>query len=291
MFGESNDARWPPAPDVRAGYRIAMIGGSTVAQVSPGAAALPSLLEAELKARRKNVSVYNLGVVSQASGQELAQLVFDVVDAKPDLVVLYDGGNDIMDPLYLDPRPGYPMDFLVAENNPLSAPAAAYPSFALLAFGSAWARSHYSSYFLDKLLHFPRLRREAGVDTDAWREKIAASYVGNVVKAAKIARAFGVDLVVVFQPLVFFKEPLGPEEAKMRDADWSAHARDVRRRILARVEKLGPSDRPTFIDFSRVFDGTDGDVFRDYIHLRPEYQVPLARKLALALSAARPLKR
>ena len=118
----------------RGEFRIFMLGGSTVEYGNPP---LPVYVEQELKRRGfENVRVFNYGVISQNSGQELAHLVFHVLDSEPDMVVFYDGGNDIMDPLLYDPRPGYPFNFLAYENNVLFQATGDYPWPALLAYGS-----------------------------------------------------------------------------------------------------------------------------------------------------------
>ena len=101
----------------RGEFRIFMLGGSTVEYGNPP---LPVYVEQELKRRGfENVRVFNYGVISQNSGQELAHLVFHVLDSEPDMVVFYDGGNDIMDPLLYDPRSCYPFTFLAYEKKVL----------------------------------------------------------------------------------------------------------------------------------------------------------------------------
>ena len=281
MFGNAADPRWPPGPKSPREYRIAMIGGSTVFRGKP---ALPALLEnAFLRHGFKGVKVYNLGIVSQKSGQELAQLIFDVVDAKPDLVIIYDGGNDVMDPMYLDPRPNFPMDFLVYENNPLMADLKSYPAVSLFLFGSALVRHFFSNRFKERLLHLSDIRRRADYGSDSWRQEIADSYIGNLIKSRAIAHAFGAQLIVVFQPLVYFKAPLGPVEAHQLRPQWRDHASDVRGRI---IERLGRPERAAglrFLNLSEAFNGIDKDVFEDFIHIRQEYQGLLAEKIFRAL--------
>ena len=284
MFGETIDARWPPGPKSSGEYRIVMIGGSTVAQGDPP---LPAVLEKVFEEKGfEGVKVYNLGIVSQKSAQELAQLVFTVVDAKPDLVIVYDGGNDIMDPVYEDPRPNFPMDFLVYENNPLSADLQSYPAFSLFAFGSALARYVFDKEFKEKFLHLKQLRRQAGFDSDPWRQRIADAYVGNLIKSRAIAHALGAELVVVFQPIVFFKTPLGPKEARF-DPQSRSHAADVRNRIRDRLRRSKRDGVPRFLDLSEVFDGAAEDVFGDYIHVYQKFQRPLAEKIFHALDVRR----
>jgi len=108
MFSKMNYGTKEP-PKAKGELRIFMLGGSTVAYGNPP---LPVYVEEELKRHGfHHVRVLNYGVISQNSSQELAHLVYHVLDSEPDMVIFYDGGNDIMDPLLYDPRPGYPLIF------------------------------------------------------------------------------------------------------------------------------------------------------------------------------------
>lgn len=106
-----------PAPEKGDEYRVFVLGGSTV--YGPGRPldmTIPGLLE---KIAHENgagqVAVYNWGVTSQVSGMEVTTILHRTADYRPDMVILYDGGNDVYLPYYWDPRPGYPFNFIVHE--------------------------------------------------------------------------------------------------------------------------------------------------------------------------------
>ena len=108
------EATEPKPPDE---LRVVVLGGSTVFEGEP---TLPELLERELRKRGvANVACFNFGGVSSVSGMEVSRLLFEVTDLRPDVVVFYDGGNDLLLPAVYDPRPGYPFNFVVYESNPL----------------------------------------------------------------------------------------------------------------------------------------------------------------------------
>src|SRR5205807_9482988 len=88
----------------------------TVLVGRPGETTIPAAVEAQLQADGvRQARAYSLGVLSFVSGQELALLVHRLIDLKPDLVIAYDGGNDLYEPWVYDPRPGYPFNFVTEE--------------------------------------------------------------------------------------------------------------------------------------------------------------------------------
>ena len=101
---------------------------------------------------------------------ELARLVFEVVNYAPDMVVVYNGGNDINLPLGWDPRPGYPFNFLLYGNHPLHQED--YPTFSLAAYGSHILRIVGRSYFKEHFSQRDTLRQEVQWNTNPWRGKL-----------------------------------------------------------------------------------------------------------------------
>src|SRR5262249_54590414 len=98
--------------------RIVVLGGSAVfgTGASSDEATFPARLQAALRARSgREVEVVNGGAPAYVSGQELARLIYEVVDLEPDVVIVYDGFNDLNSPLLFDPRPGYPSNFAWLE--------------------------------------------------------------------------------------------------------------------------------------------------------------------------------
>lgn len=266
-------------------FRIFMLGGSTVEYGNPP---LPVYVEQELKRRGfKNVRVLNYGVISQNSSQELAHLVFHVLDSQPDMVVIYDGGNDIMDPLLYDPRPGYPFNFLAYENNVLFQETGDYPWSALLAYGSQMMRHLFRSYFFEKFGHFSSLRLTAEHGSFAWSEKVAGIYAGNLAKAGQICRAYNVEYVAFFQPIIFYKRNAVSETEKNILKGWPRdeanivrpYTHDVRVRILKKVKEEQNRLPFDFYDLSGIFYDSGKAVFTDYIHINAVSN----KKIALAI--------
>ncbi len=102
-----------PRPKPAGQLRIAVLGASAVQLGSLYETTLPGALRAELRRRYpgRDIEALNAGIQSCVSRQSIAHLLFTVVDYKPDIVVLYDGVNDLGLPLTYESRPNYPYNF------------------------------------------------------------------------------------------------------------------------------------------------------------------------------------
>lgn len=263
-------------------YRIFMLGGSTVFGGEPPIA---TLLEDEF---RKNgftkVKVFNYGVPAGVSGMELARIVFEIADLNPDLLIMYNGANDILAPFNGDPRPGYPLQFMVFENNPFFVKDInKYPLVSLVMYGSSMFRLFFPSYFLNKFVHLNQLRKDAGHNTEEWRNSIAKIYVDNIVKAHKVSNAFGADFIAFFQPVVFFKDSLSTEEYKNVQIaiyqKYRDHFIEMRKRILAEVEKTKKDSEVKIIDISDIYDNVPEQVFIDHAHTVQKSKIIVAKEI------------
>ena len=76
-------------------YRIFVVGGSTVAEVrKPPGDRLADHLQAGLQAQGIAARVFNFGVPSYTSYNELELVVGKLVYLKPNMIIAYDGAND-----------------------------------------------------------------------------------------------------------------------------------------------------------------------------------------------------
>lgn len=78
----------------RGDYKIAILGGSTATSGYYRFKSWPEILHE--KYCKDNVTVINGAVESYTSAQELIKLMRDIVCLKPDLVIVYDGNNDVI---------------------------------------------------------------------------------------------------------------------------------------------------------------------------------------------------
>jgi len=266
----------PATPKPPGEFRVFVLGGSTVFLGEPP---ISDLVEEEFRrGGSENVRVYNYGVVSSISGMELSRIVFEIADLEPDLIVMYNGANDVLHPYKWDPRPGYPFNFIVYENNPLlESDVRSYPTWSLLLYGSNLARSVLPHFFVRRFVPMAQERRKAGWGSDDWRAEIAKSYVASLVKAEKISHAFGAEFIAFFQPLVYYKDPLSTEEQNNRfDPELQKHCLDVRDRINEYVRLLDGESAPRLVDLSDILDGIQKTMFTDMAHMKQESNVVIA---------------
>lgn len=270
----------PAAQKPEGEVRVFVLGGSTVEHGEP---AVPEIIESMLRDHgHANVRVYNYGVVGQNSGQELSRLVFDIRPLGPDVVVMYNGVNDILPPAHLDPRPGYPFDFIVFERNPLLVERIGdYPLLALIANGSLLLRTCCSGMYTEALVGLDKLRREVGWRTPAWRSEIARVYVDHVVAAARVSEAVGAQFAWFFQPMVYYKEPVAEAERPFADV-YREHAVATRAAILAarqRAVESGELSEHMAVDLSDIFDGFEEAVYWNDSHLLQAAQAHVAAQM------------
>lgn len=257
-------------------FRIAILGGSTVFN---GAPPLPQLLDQRFAEERAgNVEVYNFGVVSSVSGMELSRLVHEVVDCRPDLVVFYNGANDLLHPLHWDARPGYPFNFVMYENNPLLAEQRTmFPVVTGLAKSSAlFKKLKLGNRAVKKRL--AQVRQDAGYKTEAWREQIVEHYLNNMHKSRVMAEACGAQCIVVFQPMLAFKDDRTSETWSVPDEELE-HCVTIRRKIRQQIAKLPDVEQADFYDLSDIYDDTSDCVFSDSVHTHQQFKPVVAHAL------------
>jgi hypothetical protein len=98
--------------------RVAVLGGSAVQMGSTWEDTLPGALRSVLRAAYpgRDIEVVNGGIVSGVSRQSVAELVFTVAPYQPDIVILYDGYNDLFLPITYESRPNFPYNFQTMED-------------------------------------------------------------------------------------------------------------------------------------------------------------------------------
>ncbi|MEO5571712.1 MAG: hypothetical protein ABIT08_13520 [Bacteroidia bacterium] len=269
---------YPKIPKDINEFRIIFMGGSAVWEGEPS---IPKLLEQEFQKNNfTNVRVYNFGVVSSVSSMELAAIVNEVSNLAPDLVILYDGANDITSPLKYDPRPGYPFNFLVYENNPFLMKN--YPALSLFVYKSNLVRLIVGKYFTEKFGKISKLKRNVGYGSDRWRNEISEIYFANLEKAKTICTAYGCEFFTFFQPMVYFKKNLSKEEKEFS----AAHKKDqehcllLRNNILKKINIVRTDSTGFYFkDFSNAYDDASQQVFKDDVHTLQEAKPIIAKNI------------
>lgn len=265
--------KYPVMPKPSGEYRILAMGGSALWE---GDTMLTGFLEAELKKNGlTSASVYNFGVVSANSSMQYNTLMNEAITLQPDLIIFYDGANDIIHPLHYDPRPGYPFNFLIYENNPFLLKS--FPAFTLLAYKSNLFRLMARKYLAERISKLNSLRKESGYLTDKWRTEIAGVYLDNERKTYHLCSLMNMRFMTFFQPTVYSKQKLSDEETKFAEARAGErqHVEMLRKMITGAVNADS-----SFYDLSDVFDDKEEHIFRDNVHISNEGRKIVAQRMA-----------
>jgi hypothetical protein len=274
--------------------RIFFVGGSTVIGGYQVETTIPGVVEAYLQANGlPQARAYNFGVLSFVSGQELALLVHRLIDLKPDLVIAYDGGNDLYEPWVYDPRPGYPFNF-VTEEEAMTALANAQ--------GDAKTVASFSrdSALLQALLgtgdwvkrvslRLDRLRNAVDYGSSQWKEAVVGAYARNLAAMCQFSRANGALYAAYFQPLLAYSKPL--DAGQTADTGGDVMVRGLReqrqmalRAIGGQFPALSGAEGCRFGDLSGVLEN-DANAFTDAIHVDVKSNQLIGRRIGENLLA------
>ena len=261
--------------------RIFILGGSVVFNGYPLSNSIGGQLEKLFhKAGYINVKVYNFGVTSYISGQELALILHTLVDYRPDLVITYDGNNDIYLPYGYDPRAGYPFDFMALEkgmsfiNHSLS-----WNKLFIWVLGRLCSPiiNHSSLirfaaiYIMEKqFFSIDQLRESVNYGTPEWEVSIIKKYTDNLEKSCGLAKGFDFKIACFLQPVIYFKPSLiGNEKNLLIGNEFQAYMKRQYDRIKTIFKYLGTKyakERCLFVDLSDVFKNCKEEIFYDFAH-------------------------
>ena len=201
--------------------RVAVLGSSAVQLGTTYELALPGALRQVLREKypELEIEVINAGIQSSVSRQALSHLLFSVLDYAPDIVIFYDGFNDLMLPLNYESRPNFPYNFQTME--------AAWEEYRSQHQDPLWrlilGRSH--------LYRALRARFSGGeqqkppglfvganakspqeiFDNPQWAAAHVAAYLSNWRKLIDLSAAYGFKPVCILQPTAVLDPVYGPK--------------------------------------------------------------------------------
>ncbi len=277
IYGFRGDA---PNPSKKPNeYRVFVLGGSTVyigrkpEDTIPGR--LQECFDPDDSAGGKDIHVFNWGVVSGNSGMEVARILFEIADHDPDMIIMYNGGNDIYTPYVYDPRPGYPFNFVAYEKNPFY-DHSSVSLFYVLVSRSKLLRPLFFNRIASTAVELQRMREMAGHGTEQWRTQIAAQYVMNINRARIVSEGCGAVFRCFYQPMLPFKGTFSQQErAFIPSEEFGDHVRQMRDEVRKHVA-LRPLVRAVFHDLSDLFTGRKETVYTDFIHVKDKYNKEVA---------------
>jgi hypothetical protein len=270
-------------------YTIWMFGGSTMfATGSPDWGTIPSQLAGLFAKAGVPVCVRNFGQTGWRNTQEVIELILELKSnpRRPNLVVFYDGYNEgyafdqsgkidvhmnydrIREQIERPSRPrrgGFVLDFLLSTHTGRLITGASRPETALDGYA------------------VPAPTRTSQADA---KSDLEIAYLRNLDVVRALASEYGFQYAFFWQPVIFAgHKPLTDEEKKIRRFFSSGiYESDVQYREIS--SRLRSGVTPHLFDISDVFDHCPQTLYIDYVHIGPEGNGIVARRMYDVLQQA-----
>ncbi|GAB6038090.1 hypothetical protein JCM15519_26490 [Fundidesulfovibrio butyratiphilus] len=237
-------------------FRIAIVGGSVAFQGTTNEDAIIARLARLFQDAGVPTAYINASTLSFISNQELAVLVQDLLDEKPDLVISFDGYNDIQHIMYYNGRVGWPpmrWDNLGAEQTKhMNQTAASY---------------------------YPLIRPELDATLPDRIQGALDNYLSTVEKMATICQAFGIKYLACLQPYRDFKPALCREhqsvDNEMGSKDYFFCQAETRFAEWEKARKHGAA----YVSLLDCFHGEKEKRFTDECHFDDQANALVAKRL------------
>jgi lysophospholipase L1-like esterase len=253
-------------------YSIWMFGGSTMwGDGAPDSLTIPSFLAHEYQRSGRPVCVRNYGQLAYVNTQEVIRLFLELkrTPRRPDLVIFYDGINDVFS-LYQGDEIDVHENFDSVKQK-LSA---------VLAWQTDEEAFRYlrgsSIYLLLMRLkrHFGRAGAKppppAMISEEDVKRQFDVAYLKNIDTVELLAREYGFACTFFWQPVIYVEhKPLTPEEQQIRR--YIGHLFPGEEQLFQKMYGLARADsRPHSFYIADVFDNARGTLYIDDWHVGPE---------------------
>lgn len=236
--------------------RICVVGSSFVADFTHKIEdTICGVLQKRFKANgMEDVVIYNCGLSGSISSQDLSNLVHDVADFDPALVVVLTGTNDVPNALRSDPRPGHPRQYF--------------------AFEKAIERFLAKDNREESVGEFQALRTKAGYGQTEWFDALTSLYRRNIEKMSQFARGARIPCLLVNPPIKEgYRLDANRYGAKISVSKLSQLIEvDAYMRSRFFAEVLAGWHQPNVLsslDLTNIFDDGPDSYFVDSKHLTP----------------------
>ena len=236
-------------------YRIIIIGGSTVfgAGLINDEQTIPFELYKKFNEKYTHVEVINAGISSITSFEELYHIKTKLVDLEPDMIIVYDGANDVFYKETVDPEILSPDDDLSLSDfqKYLRSPVVFY-------------RLILSPIFEPHASNSPSTDNSGGIYDEGVSNKIAHLWEERMTEFCQITKEHRFESVIIIQPTLYHGVK------SLSDYEHSIHVKNIHGEKT--FEKLiqkskGLNECSLILDFSNVFEYTDAGVYIDQVHV------------------------
>jgi lysophospholipase L1-like esterase len=257
-------------------FRIFILGGS----VAQGyGASTPNkkyykILEKKLNENKperikKNFSVISAGRLGYVSGQELALLINGVLDFKPDMTIHLNGANDVITVSQYNESPGFPFYFQRLKK-----------ALEASKLEKELDQTLGKSTLLTDLKNMLKKYKTSSINLTT--TNIVRHYKRNMLAAAQLLKANGVDSYLFLQPLLPFKSKKSSNEIKFTKTSRAQAIRVWKSTYPLMGNSLKEISKSTGIkwkDLGNAFNEEKKTVFTDSVHLNDLGQTLLAEAI------------
>jgi lysophospholipase L1-like esterase len=273
--------------------KILLFGGSTL--WGTGARdeyTIPSILARELAQLGVGAEVVNLGESGYVSTQEVLSLILQLERGEqPDLVILYDGVNDVSS-AYEQRVAGLPQNELhrSAEFN-LSNESRIGQRLALdvrdladrlaTVRAARWLLRRSGVRRVQAIADRPAWAGRVERDRDALAREILDAYQANIGLVEALSRRYGFEALFYWQPTIFQKATLSKYEHNQRKQVSDLGPFYRRADSLVRESGLAEKTGGSFHNLGLVFAEVSDPLFVDWCHLGETGNELIAKRMAL----------
>ncbi len=243
--------------------RIAILGGSAV-WAGKNKNSIASFLQKFLRENYsdKEIRVINYGRQSYISMQELILLQRNVLPLDFDLIIIYDGYNDIHIPCFAEPKGvGYPFLYSKLKQRVELSQQLFNTHYFLkyLASKSSICRYIYQISTASP----PKLIASQEFDI----EVCAKEYQRNLFQMAKLAQAYQSEIILSVQPFVGYKDHKTEKESSFLSGGLLEDMVSYYKVIDQTARQVAQETKAHYIETLNVFSSEKSDIFIDPVHI------------------------
>lgn len=258
----------------------------------------------------QKVRIFNLGNGAWKSFQELIALQLHGLPLEPDLIIAFDGFNDIQHSYSMPIQTPYCIHTETASKNYAQwvqgkvgelfknfklLQSLKNPSIGMIGRAKSTVKSALAQLDpefakeaapgkLATHMNYPLEIAEikARADFDPYNREVVNFYLDNERMMAKAAEMMNAKMMVVLQPILYTKTPLSENERRILDSYTSSvnFAIQGYERMKEGLQQLAAEEKHvSFYDMSNVFEGDERSYFGDYCHFSKEGYEIVSHKL------------
>lgn len=262
-------------PKAKRAFHIAVLGGSTVFGVRQADfQTIPHFLQDILRKKftKRKVNVYNLGIEGYTIQREAALAERLAGSVKPDLVIFYHGWNDMSMAYHInygDISPFDEEDETFFAKRQLEAPV----QHAITgAAGRVWNRMSGRKWWASP----------PGSNLDERKALFLRGYLKTLRAALEVFQQKSIPVLFVIQPSLATRKNKTLREQGLSDSIDRRYPGNMGfvSQCVAELRKSDAFREGVLLDVSDAFDGYDGEIYRDDVHVNEMGNKIAAERLA-----------